>query len=132
MVAGFPAGGSHRISRETPFAEVLVHSKRGVDRRERRCAHRVAGERTEPARMLSGYDESFPDRDNGSRKDLRGRVVLRGQVQDRLFAAEYGCGRGLPAHCAGFASGAGALAGRSGEGQSETVRIILLRDVRVS
>ncbi len=28
MLQSFPAGGSHRISRETPFAEVLVHSER--------------------------------------------------------------------------------------------------------
>src|SRR6202007_545710 len=46
-----------------------------------------------------------------------------GQVQSRLFTAEHGCGRGVPGACAGFASGAGPLAGGGGKGATEASRM---------
>ena len=122
----FPAGGSHRLSREAPFTQVLVYSQRRADRREGRCTHRFARKRTEPARMLFGHDESLPHWDNGTGKDRCGGVVLRGQGKDRIFTAEYGRGRCLLARHTRFANRVAALAGWSGEGTSETVRIIPL------
>ena len=56
---GISSGGRHRLPRETPFAKVFFHRERRADRRESRRADRFAGERAEPARVLSGHDESF-------------------------------------------------------------------------
>src|SRR6267154_190566 len=81
---GFAFGGSHRISRETPFTQILVHSERRAHRTERRRAHRVAGERIEPARVLFGHDEPLSQGHAGSGENRRGRRILRGQGEGYL------------------------------------------------
>ena len=123
MVVGESSGGSHRIPRETPFAEILVHRKCRADRRESRRTHRLARERAEPVWLLSGHDESVSDGDDGAGEDFRGRRIFRSQIEDRLFAAEYGGGSRIPRGRTAVARGAGAMAGWSGEGSSETVGV---------
>src|SRR5260370_9065836 len=105
-------------------AEVRVHSKGIADRRKGRCANRVKGERVEPARMLSGHDESLYPGNDGAGENRRWGHVLRGAGKDRLFTAKYGGRRRVRADLAGVASGAGALAGWSGEGPPEAVGIV--------
>src|ERR1700675_654381 len=105
---------------------MLVHRERGADRSKSGCADRIACERTEPARLLFGHDESVPQGNVGARENRVGGFVLRSQGRYHLLAAEYGCWSEVPEDRTGFTSGAGALAGWSGKGPPEAVRIILL------
>src|SRR6266566_5690712 len=121
----FQTGGGHRISRETPFAQVPVHRQRRADRRESRRTDRLPGERAKPARLLPGHDESLPHGDSRPREDRRWRCIFPSQGQDHLLANEYGRRRELPPDRARIPGGAGALAGRGGERFPEAGRVIV-------